>query len=533
MLKETLVKRFGEGSRDMIEAEVQSRLSGRLKLEVEDVDAIERSVLQNRRISRKTASVPDLTKVQSFSALDPAPPASRTMPQPPRPSSGLSRLSQASGIRDRREHRVQAPYGASICVDDGSERSRVQVVPKYFVPLRAKTKPTDHWDLIVLFDAAKHREEDRAFREAGKAAEETKVKARLDGQMEEIRLIREQEQANRRKERQDMLAQVEENRRIHAAEQQALENKRDKMKQCNDEMMDGLMARRQRQKEKREREQQITSDWLASEAERKREERIATDREYARKCAQARQDLEDAEHERERKRQAQMAQEKADCAAAQQGMDNKEAANRAAVKARMDQIERNCKTIGAGIADRDAKAEAALQAKIKRVQEESDRLAKEDADRRRDEHNRKVREMMKSLDQQMHQREMDMELEREDGKKQAEVFRQQLDEGNRVEQAKQEARRKAREELDKHLIGQIRASVSVHPMDFGASLTKQQELAYNRGLFEHMASERFCVGLTGTFLQQATHKKGGKLDPFPSVGRYEQPIDPMELQVPL
>merc|ERR1711920_674350 len=102
--------------------------------------------------------------------------------------------------------------------------------------------------------------------------------------------------------------------------------------------------------------------------------------------------------------------------------------------------------MGAG---RDAKEAAELEAKIKRVQEEADRLAKEDAQRRRDTHDRKVKDCIATWDKQMAERAKDDALTKDEDARQLEIFKKQLDDGIRADKEKEEKRRKAREDQDK------------------------------------------------------------------------------------
>jgi len=135
------------------------------------------------------------------------------------------------------------PYGVmrtSADDDTASEVSRVVVRPKYPVPLRPKLKPMDHWDLIVAFDSEKFRQEEEGFHlHGGKHETFEKFRDRLDGQMDEIRELREQEEAERRREREDMLAQVEENRRTEEAEAEKERSKMDFMKKARSAKIEG------------------------------------------------------------------------------------------------------------------------------------------------------------------------------------------------------------------------------------------------------------------------------------------------------
>lgn len=389
----------------------------------------------------------------------------------------------------------------------------------------------DHWDMIVAFDSAKHRQEEAAFQKAGKGSHHAKFKGVLDNQMEEFRMLKEQEAADKRREREDMSALLAENKRLEQAAQEAEHRKKSIQQKSNDEMTAGIVERRRKEQQKKQREQEQMLSWLESEKKKKEEEEIANKELHALKCKVARESLDVAREEAARKKKAEQDMDVAIAAAQVKAMDNAEANNKAGVQARMDQIEKNCSTLGAEIAGRDARIEAELQEKIKRVQEEADRVSKEDRQRRATNHAKKVQEMVATLDDQMRERELAKVADKEADLKQAIKFKEEFEEGLRKDKAAEEKRRKARENLDGNLIAQIRANVAVHPKNCLVTHESQKvDLAYNRVLFEQMASEGYREDVAGELLGKARH--GGKLDPFPSVGRYDGPIHPLEMQVP-
>lgn len=593
-LKASLVQRFGAASRDVVEAEIEGRLaaSGFLRLSREDLDAIEQGVLAATRQrrgggasrqrlagSRSAPSLavggaalvaagaqghgPGMSQSQAAPALSRAGSSSGASlrPSPPgRPASGGSGAASAFGRRRRgsaepargpplrgptgafflspknaapsgQDRGPKPPYGVTVIGDDDteSEHMRVKVNPRFPVPPRPKLKHMDHWDLIVAFDGFKYKQENDGFQNVGRANAHSKFRATLDQQMDEINTLREQEAEERRRERDDMLAAMEENRRLKEAEEAAQEAQRIRVKDITDEMLQGIEARRQREKDRVKREEQQMTAWLENEKRRKQEEDRRLAKEHAQKCEQAKAEMLAAIEDAKRRKKAREEAEKAYVAEQQKGMDDKEAANRAAVQARMDQIERNCATVGADIAARDAKAERELQEKVRRVQEEADRAAKEDAERRKSEHDRKTRAMLASLDEQCKQRDVQARADKVENTKQAQRFKEEYEAGLAKDRAEAEARRLARSKLDETLVDQMRAQLQVHPRNFGITCTTQQtDVAYNQALFEHMRSEGFLPDLTGQILSHGPHR--GKRDPFPSVGRYEGPIHPAEMQ---
>merc|ERR1712060_717575 len=135
--------------------------------------------------------------------------------------------------------------------------------------------------------------------------------------------------------------------------------------------------------------------------------------------------------------------------------DENEAKKQKVLQDRKDHIDRVSRTVGAAIAGRDAKEAAELEAKIKRVQEEADRLAKEDAERRRSTHAKKVQHCVETWDKQLDERAKLNEVKKEEDAKQLAIFKKQLEDGLRADREKEEKRRKDRENQDKALIEKI------------------------------------------------------------------------------
>merc|ERR1719433_568286 len=267
--------------------------------------------------------------------------------------------------------------------------------------------------------------------------------------------------------------------------------------------------------------------WLDSEKARKEEEDRQEKELFAAKCKKAREEMEQSALEAQRRKKAEQEESRRIAVEQVKAMDKNEADKGAALKARMDTIERNCKTLGEEIAKRDAKMEADLQNEIRRRQEESDRLAREDAERRRGDQKRRVDQMLQKLGEQVTERKERSLIDQEASTKQAAIWRQQYEEQVQKDTEKQAARRQARADLDAALIEQIRENVAIHPKNYGmTSSTQQVDLAYNRVLFEQMASEGFRDDVTHKLLEKARHS--GKRDPFPSVGRFDGPIHELE-----
>jgi len=425
------------------------------------------------------------------------------------------------------------PWAQSITADDDDgERSCVIVNPKHPVPRKPMLKPMDHWDLIVAFDAEKHRQEEEHYVKAGKFAEQGRFRKTLDGQMDELRGLREEEAYNKRKEASDMQAQLVENKRIEDAEFEKEERQKNMMKKVNGEMTAGLEKRRKAEKARRDKEQDDVTSWLNGEKARKKQEEEEQAVEYARKCKQAKDNLETARVEGIAKKKATQEEEARMTAAAQKAMDNAEAGGRKAVMDRMNRMDAIGKTFGAALQKKHNDEVDRFEAEIKRITEEGERMAKEDAERRSNEHAARVKDMLETLNKQKADNLAKGEVDKIANGKQAEIWKQQLADGKRKEAAEQEKRRQAREDQDKQLIGQIRETTCVHPLQQGLTPhIQRKELAFNRAIFEQMAADRFHEGLMGSMLASDTGTSG-KLDRFKSVGANQGPkYDHHELEL--
>merc|ERR1711953_345803 len=97
----------------------------------------------------------------------------------------------------------------------------------------------------------------------------------------------------------------------------------------------------------------------------------------------------------------------------------------------------------------------------------------------------------------------DAKLEKEAEKKQLAIYKQQQEESNQQEKAKLEKMRKAREELDIHLIDHMRRNAGVHPQHVMMTpRNKKTELNYNKALFEQTEHEGFQSGVVGTMMKE-------------------------------
>jgi len=563
-LKDALTRQFGAAARGIVEAEVDAHLSGgTVKLQREDLDAIERNVLtamkQRRtgtlggssgltrgRMGAMSRSAPNLditSNSAAASSMATAPAAApRGMVATPFPKAQPSTLTRVASTGSvpapapkGKARTGRAPFAVAIGDDGRFEpdlpSARVKVEPKYPVPLPPKLKPMDHWDLIVAFDSAKHQQEKKMVHEAGKAAKKEKFKATLDGQMDEIREIQAREADERTQERDLMLAQVEENKRHDAAEEEKRHTKKLNQLKSNTDMLEILGRQKRKDDAKKQREADLLTQYLENEKYQAEQDAIARRHDYAKRCAAAQEELQADRKMREERKLAEWEEDKRLMKLRQEMMDEAEAKNAKAVQDRKDRIEAVGRTLGAAVADRDAQLEAELEARVKRVQEESNRAAEEASRKKMESHQRKVTEMLEVRAKQVEEFHRRGEDDKEASRKQLEIFKQQLLESNEQERQKVEKRRKAREDLDISLIEKQRINAGIHPQHIMMTpRNKKTELSYNKVLFEQMKAETFQMDAVDTLLMNAQDK--GKLLSMGSVAPYNDAIHPLEMEAP-
>lgn len=554
-LKDALVRQYGPSSRDIVEAAVDGRLAGRSKLDKADLDAIEAMVLSASRQRRsnsgyiigkpRSASSPGFKKPAAMKQLqhDTSRPLSvatpstgnrRATPMPRAPTMAnagrqtfSAPLSRSAPVR----FEPSPPYGLVVTGNEGddvTERSCVVVRPKYPVPKQPLMKPIDHWDLIVAYDSEKYRQEQDAHLEKKKMA---KAKAMLDAQMVEVNAIREAEAADKSREKDDMDHQISENKRILAAEEEVEHRKRMLTKQANDEMTLALQERSRQAAARKKRQEEDMTRWLANEKQRQEEEDVATKEAHALKCKLARESMEAAAQEAERRRLAREDEERRIVAEMVRVMDSNEAKKRAELQAREDAVAARMACVGEQVAKRDREEEQALEERLRKAQEEGDRLVEADQRRRESEHQRKVQEMKDVRSQQIAEKGRDGIAEKEADRQMAERWRKQFEDGKAKDKAAEDKRRHARDELDRTLIAQIRERHAMHPQHYVMTPQVQQtEICMNRALFEAMEKDGFQPPITQSLLKSVG--KFSKLDPFPSVGRYEGHIHDLEFHDP-
>jgi hypothetical protein len=242
-----------------------------------------------------------------------------------------------------------------------------------------------------------------------------------------------------------MLKQVEENKRLDEAEQAVLQVKIEKLAKNNEEILAVEEQKKERVKDRLRREEEMMTTWLASEAKRREEEAHLQSEQHAAKCKSAREEMIKAIEEKKRQKLAQQAEDRKVVEEQVRRADEAQEKNRSAVRMRMEQIDKNCKTLGAQIAARDAEYERFMEERLRKALEEGDRLAKEDAENRKNRNAARVKKMIEGLDGQMRERKDNHAAEVAEGKIQLKIWQELSAEDERKKQAKLDKARKARE----------------------------------------------------------------------------------------
>jgi hypothetical protein len=278
---------------------------------------------------------------------------------------------------------------------------------------------------------------------------------------------------------------------------------------------------------------------LAQEKAQKDEDDRNQKIEYARKCANAKRELEENRKMREDAKRAEEENEKRLMKLRDQIADENEAKKQKAFQDRKDHLDRVEKTLGAQVAGRDAQDAADLEAKIKQIQEESNRKSMEDARRRQDMHNAKVKDMVETRQRQIADKHRDDGVQLAEEKELMKVYKKQCEDGVEEERLKAENKRKARGAQDEELIAKVRENAGIHPHHVMMTpRNRQTELGYNKIIFEQMMKEDFRPNDVTSTLTKKLGKPGfghhpeGKLCPMPTIPRYTGEIHPLELENP-
>lgn len=566
-LKDALTRQFGTKARSLVETQVDLHLGGsKRQIGREDLDAIERGILdsmkQNRGgVPRKekplSRSVPSLKFTSGSSAPSlggaaslPSPPPAPTLPSLPLGASNPGALARSASTSEltntvKKKPLRPAPYGMSITGGTGFEhkdnpdstRSGVRCQPKYPVPLPPKLKPMDHWDLLVAFDSAKYRQEERHKYEIGNNARKVEFRTVLDGQMIEAKEAQELEKKGLLEERELMLAQVELNKKYEEEEKAKVTKKKDEQNKMNTVMLEHIDMARKKNEEKKQRECNAVTQWLADEKAQREEEDRLQHIEYDRKCKQARKEMEEARKEREERRRQEQEHELYLMGVRNRILKEQEDAKAKALQDRKDRLAKIEASLGEQVASRDAEMERELERKIRQIQEEAHHKAMEDARKKQELHESKVKDMVATRERQIVEKHRDDNRDREEEKRLLELYRKEHEEQQRKDKAKMEKARQAREDLDKHLIDQMRRNAGVHPHHVMMTpRNKKTELSYNKALFEQMADEGFQADAVNTMMAQSKslpdHHPEGKLIACPTIPRFKGQIHELELEAP-
>jgi len=425
--------------------------------------------------------------------------------------------------------------GGSEFVDE-SARSGVKLQARYPVPKPPLLKPMDHWDLIVAFDSAKYRFEEKMLEEKGHHERMMSFKKTLDDQMLEVQEGRDNEERGRQEERELMLAQMEENKKYAHEEEAIIQRKRDEQSKINTMMLDTINKYKKKEADRKQKECDEMTKWLEAEKNQRDEDERNQRIEYARKCEAAKKMLDEQRELREENRRLDDENEKRLMRLRDQIQDEQEAKKQKALQDRKDHLDRVAKTLGAAVAGRDAQEAAELDAKIKKIQEDANRASMEDNRRRQETHNAKVKNMVEVRKQQAEEKRQREAQEKQEGMEDLSKFTKAVEDMNREEREKEEKRRKAREAQDGELIAKIRINAGIHPHHVMMTpRNRKTELGYNKAIFEQMTKEGFMVDRVQQMYsnpEQRDHHPEGKLTAFPTIPRYTGEIHPIELEQP-
>lgn len=571
-LKTALTRQFGEQAREVVETHVDQHLGGgKGQIGREHLDTLEKAIMSTMRQQRGSTkslqgsakslqlskSAPFLNSTAGSSqggAIAPLPPATPVLATQLKlpigtsnPGSSLVRAASSGGLSNTglkaKKPIRPAPYGLSITganeFADESARSGVKLQARYPVPLPPKLKPMDHWDLIVAFDSQKYKQEEYDMHVRGNYARQRAFKKVLDDQSLEIQEGRDNDAKGLDEERLLMLAQVEENKKYAQEEEALIHRKRDEQSKVNESMMGEIYKYRDKEAYRKRKEEEEVTAWLAQEKAQKEEDDRIQKIEYARKCAAAKKSLEENRKMREDAKRAEEENEKRLMKLRDQIADENEAKKQKAFQDRKDHLDRVEKTLGAQVAGRDAQDAADLEAKIKQIQEESNRKSMEDAKRRQDNHNAKVKDMVETRQRQIADKHRDDGVQLAEEKELMKVYKKQCEDGVEEERLKAENKRKARGAQDEELIAKVRENAGIHPHHVMMTpRNRQTELGYNKIIFEQMMKEDFRPSDVTSTLTKKLGKPGfghhpeGKLCPMPTIPRYTGEIHPLELENP-
>jgi len=439
-------------------------------------------------------------------------------------------MASSAALAGSTQSYTKPPWGIGATLHEDSGETKGPFVGKHFVPLPPKVKPVDHFDVIAMYDAVKAQEEREEFKKNGYRAMKMRTKANLDGQMVELEGLRKEEQVRAEQERERLRVTIERDAELTRKENEVEMAKRAKMIEANGVMKDALRRKELEARARRQREQDHMLSWLEAEKQRREDDNRTRAVTHARMCHTMRSQMLAALEEEQAKRKAERAMDVEMVKAQVAQLDDRAARNREAVRQRFEVIDRNCATLGKQIEERDAKMEKALQESLVRAQEEFDRRAREKDQKERTDRERKTKEMVDTLHEQMKEKSERCLVDEEANRVQVGVWRKQLAEFEAAEEKKKVWQKEARHNVDQQLVEQMRENAKRHPTEKGephlGEALKIRDVAFNRPLYEKMSREGFMEDVTG----QLSKAKFSKLDPHPSVGRSQQHLDESEVK---
>jgi len=400
-----------------------------------------------------------------------------------------------------------------------------------------KLKPVDHWDLLVAFDSAKYRRDEEHKYKIGNKMAKVEFKNTLDGQVLEAKEAQVLEKQGLNEERELMLAQVGMNKKYEEEEKAKEQVKKDAQNKMNTIMLGHIELAKKKNEEKKQKECNAVTQWLASEKQQKEEEDRLQHVEYDRKCKKAREEMEESKRAKDERRRQEQEHELHLMGIRDRILKEQEDAKVKSLQDRKDRLAKIEASLGEQVASKAAEEEAELERRIRRIQDEASRKAMDDIRNKQERHAAKVKDMVSTRERQVADRGRDDHLEREEEKRLLRLYRDEHEEAQRKEKAKQEKARQAREDLDKHLISQMRRNANIHPQHIMMTpRNKKTEMTYNKALFEQMADEGFQADAVNTMMVQSeslpdAHPEG-KLIAFPTIPRYKGQIHELELEAP-
>lgn len=372
----------------------------------------------------------------------------------------------------------------------------------FLVPLRPKVKPFDHFDLMIEYDSSLHSQEEAARRQKARE-KQALVRARLDPQIEEMRLAKEQSSLEKKKEREEVLALQGEVAKEEAAARQRTADKREDILRSAQEAQESILRRKQRLEKQRRREYDEVLHTLETEEKRKAEEAVAFKKLRDERATNFRIYLEETRAERAQRKLQQQEDDRKMIIEMKRVADEREAKAAEAFAARQAQLERNNASVGGPMAKKRAQEEKELNEREAFYMRERDRKQVEELALRSDVREKKLREMIDTNVRLAKERADRPDPQEAADKEQMEIWRRTKEQGDLEDKEKLDRLRRQRKDMDDHCLDVMRKNASMHRSDFGLTEEiRQKELRYHRDRLEKL-DEGFRPEITQTLRAEA------------------------------